>query len=64
MILLQVDVISSDEPEIVCESSYEIEDILIFAWFTILGIKYYCWLCSPIWWLPLNGKVDYLVHTI
>jgi hypothetical protein len=31
VILLQVDPISGDEPEIICEGCYEIKDISIFA---------------------------------
>jgi hypothetical protein len=43
-ILLQVNPVSGDEPETICEGCYEIEDTSIFAWFSILGIGHYCWL--------------------
>jgi hypothetical protein len=33
VILMQVNPTSSDEPKIVCEGFYEIEDTSIFAWF-------------------------------
>jgi hypothetical protein len=32
VILLQVNLVSSDEPETICESYYETENISIFAW--------------------------------
>jgi hypothetical protein len=38
MILLQVDIASSDEPEIVYESYYKTENTSIFAWSSILGV--------------------------
>jgi hypothetical protein len=38
MILLQVNPVSNDEPEIVCEGYYETENIFIFAWSLIPGI--------------------------
>ncbi len=64
MILLQVDLTFGDEPTTICEGCYEIEDISIFAWSSILGIKHCYRLCSSICRLPLNNKVDYLVHII
>ncbi len=64
VILLQVDPIFGDEPETICEGCYEIEDTSIFAWSSVLGVGHYHWLCGPIRRLPLNSKVDYLVHTI
>ncbi len=64
MILLQVDPASSDEFETVCEGCYETKDKSIFAWSLIPGVGHYRWLHSPIRQLPLNNKVDYLVHTI
>jgi hypothetical protein len=48
VILLQIDPASSDELETVFEGCYEIEDTLIFAWFSIPGVGHYHWLCSPI----------------
>jgi hypothetical protein len=63
-ILLQVDPASGDESEIVYGSYYETEDISIFAWFSILGVRHYRWLRGPICRLPLNSKADYLVRTI
>jgi len=48
MILLQVDLVSSDELKTVCENCYEIKDNFIFAWSSILNIEHYCWLCDPI----------------
>ncbi len=64
VILLQVDPASGDEPEIVCEGCYEIEDTSIFAWSSIPGVGHYRWLRGPIRRLPPNSKVDYLVRTI
>jgi hypothetical protein len=48
VILLQVDPASDDEPEIVCEGCYEIEDTSIFAWSSVPGVGHYRWLCGPI----------------
>jgi len=48
VILLQIDPASDNEPETVCESCYEIEDIYIFAWSLILGVGHYRWLRGPI----------------
>jgi hypothetical protein len=64
VILLQVDPASGDEPEIVCESCYETEDISIFAWSSVPGVGHYHWLRGPIRRLPPNSKADYLVRTI
>ncbi len=64
MILLEVDPAFSDELEIICEGYYETKDTSIFAWFLIPGVEHYCWLQSPIHWLPSNSKADYLIHTI
>ncbi len=64
MILLQVDPVSGDEPETVCEGYYEIEDIFIFAWSSVFGVGHYHWLHGPIRRLPPNSKADYLVRTI
>ncbi len=64
VILLQVDLVSGDELEIVYEGCYKIEDTFIFAWFSIPGIGHYCWLCDSICRRPLNIKADYLVRTI
>jgi hypothetical protein len=44
VILLQIDLASGDEPEIVCESCYETEDSSIFAWSLILNVGHYRWL--------------------
>jgi hypothetical protein len=41
VILLQINLTSSDEPETVCEGFYEIEDTSIFAWFLIPDIGHY-----------------------
>jgi hypothetical protein len=64
VILLQVDHVSGDEPEILCEGCYEIEDTSIFAWSSIPGVGHYHWLHDPIRRLPPNSKVDYLVRTL
>ncbi len=48
VILLQVDLASSDELEIICESCYETENTSIFAWSSIPGIGHYRWLPSLI----------------
>jgi hypothetical protein len=64
VILLQVNPAFGDEPEIVCEGCYEIEDTSIFAWPSVPGVGHYRWLRSPIHQLPLNSKADYLVRTI
>jgi len=65
VILLQVDFTSTDELETICEGCYDIEDIFIFTWSSILGIRHYHWLCGPIHrLLPPNSKANYLVRTI
>ncbi len=64
VILLHIDPASSDEPKIVCEGCYEIEDTSIFAWSSIFGIGHYHWLRGLIRQLPPDSKADYLVHTI
>jgi hypothetical protein len=48
MILLQVDFVYGDEPEIVCEGFYETKDISIFKWFSNFSVKHYRWLCDLI----------------
>jgi hypothetical protein len=63
MILLQVDPISGDEPETICEGFYKIEDTSIFAWFSIFNGGHYRWLCGLIHRLPFNSKVNYLIRT-
>ncbi len=42
VILLQVNPTSGDEPEIVCEGCYEIEDTSIFTWSLVPGVGHYC----------------------
>jgi hypothetical protein len=64
VILLQVDLVSSDEPEIVCEGCYETENTSIFAWSSIPDVGHYRWLHGPICRLPPNSKGDYLIRTI
>ncbi len=64
MILLQVNPVSGDEFETICEGCYEIEDTSIFVWFSVFGVKHYHWLRGSIRRLPFNSKVDYLVQTI
>jgi hypothetical protein len=64
MILLQVDPIFGDEPEIVCEGCYKTKDTYIFAWFSILNVGHYRWLHGLICWLFPNSKSDYLIRTI
>jgi hypothetical protein len=48
VILLQVDLVSGDEPETVCERCYKTENTSIFAWFSILSVGHYRWLRGPI----------------
>jgi hypothetical protein len=64
VILLQVDLASGDELETICEGYYETEDTSIFAWFSILSVGHYHWLCGPIRRLAPNSKADYLACTI
>jgi hypothetical protein len=64
LVMLQVHPAFGDEHEITCNGCYETKDTSIFAWFSIPGIKHYCWLHSPIRQLPSNSKADYLVCTI
>ncbi len=64
MILLQVDLVSSVEPETAYEGCYKIENISIFAWSLVPGVGHYRWLLGLIRRLPLNNKTDYLVYTI
>jgi len=61
VILLQVDPVSGDEPETVCEGCYKIEDTSIFAWSLVPDVGHYRWLRGPICRLPPNSKADYLV---
>jgi len=44
VILLQIDLASSDEPETICEGCYETEDTSIFTWSSIPGVGHYRWL--------------------
>jgi hypothetical protein len=46
VILLQVDLVFDDEPEIVCEGCYETKDTSIFVWSLVSGVGHYCWLCN------------------
>jgi hypothetical protein len=64
VILLQVDPTFSDKPEIIYEGYYEIEDIYIFAWFSIPDVGHYHWLRGLICRLLPNSKANYLVRTI
>ncbi len=64
MILLQIDLAFNDELETVCEGCYEIENISIFAWFSISSVGHYHWLRGPIRRLPPNSKANYLIRTI
>jgi len=64
VILLQVDLVSGDKPETICEGCYETGDTSIFAWFSVPGVGHYRWLRGLICRLPPNSKADYLVHTI
>jgi hypothetical protein len=48
VILLQVDLVSGDKLEIVCEGCYKTEDTSIFAWSLILGVGHYYWWRGPI----------------
>jgi hypothetical protein len=41
VILVQVNLVSGDEPETVYEGCYETEDTFIFAWFSIFGVGHY-----------------------
>jgi hypothetical protein len=43
VILLQIDLVSGDELETVCEGHQEIEDISIFAWSSIPSVGHYRW---------------------
>jgi hypothetical protein len=58
MILLRVGPAFGDEPKIICEGYYEIEDISIFAWSLVPNVRHYCWLRGSIRQLPPNSKVD------
>jgi hypothetical protein len=64
VILLQVNPVFDDEPEIVCEGCYETENTFIFAWSLVPDVGHYRWLHGPIHQLPPNSKADYLVRTI
>jgi hypothetical protein len=64
VILLQVDPAFSDESETICEGCYEIEDIFIFTWSSILGVGHYRWLRGLLHRLLPNSKADYIVRTI
>jgi hypothetical protein len=64
VILLQVDLASSDEPKTVCEGYYKTKDTFIFVWFLIPSVGHYGWLCNPIHRLPPTNKANYLICTI
>jgi hypothetical protein len=64
VILLQVDHAFGDESKIIYEVCCKIENTSIFAWYSILDIRHYRWLCGPTRQLLLNNKVDSLVRTI
>jgi hypothetical protein len=64
VIFLQVDPTSGDEPKIIYEGCYEIEDTSIFIRSSIPYVGHYRWLHGLICQLPLNSKADYLVCTI
>jgi hypothetical protein len=44
VILLQVNPVSGDKLETICEGCYETKDTSIFAWFLVPGIGHYRWL--------------------
>ncbi len=64
MILLQVDLASGDELEIIYEGCYKTKHTSIFTWSLIFGVEHYRWFRGPIRRLLPYNKVDYLVHTI
>jgi hypothetical protein len=64
VILLQVNLVSGDEPETLCEGYYEIKDTSIYAGSSIPEIGHYHWLSGSIYRLLPNNKADYLVRTI
>ncbi len=64
VILLQVGLVSGEEPETFYEGYYETRDTFIFAWSLVPDVGHYHWLRGPIHRLPLNSKADYLIHTI
>jgi hypothetical protein len=64
VILLQIDPISGDELETICEGCYETKNASIFAWSSIPSVGHYHWLRGLIQQLPFNSKANYLVRTI
>ncbi len=62
VISLQVDLIFSNELEIVYKGFYKNEDTSIFAWSSIPSVVHYSWLHDLIHRQLLNNKADYLVH--
>jgi hypothetical protein len=64
VILLQVNLVSGDELETICEGCYKTQDTTIFAWSSILGVGHHHWLRDSICRLPPNSKANYLVRTI
>jgi hypothetical protein len=64
VILFQVDPVSGDELETICEGYYEIKDNFIFSWSSVFGVGHYCWLRGLIRRLLPNSKANYLVCTI
>jgi hypothetical protein len=64
VILLQVNLASSDEPETIHEGYYEIEDTSIFAWSLVLSVGHYRWLRGSIHRLRPKSKANYFVRTI
>jgi hypothetical protein len=64
VILLQIDLASDDEPEIIYDGCYETENIFIFEWSSIFSVGHYNWLHGLIRRLLFNNKANYLVRTI
>jgi hypothetical protein len=63
VILLQVDLAFGDKFKIVYEGCYETKDTSIVAWFLVLGIRHYHWLCG-FQFLALDTIVGYMVRFI
>ncbi len=63
VILLQINLASHDELEIIYES-YETKDTFIFVWSLVPNVGHYCCLRDTIRRLLHNNKTNYLIRTI
>ncbi len=46
MFILDVESVTTNEPDIMYKSVFEGEEAAMLVWFAILGVGHYCWLQS------------------